>query len=391
MLAPNKTLAAQLYGEFKRVLSAQRGRVLRQLLRLLPARGLRPVAATRISRRTPRSTSTSSRCACRRRRRCCRARDAIIVATVSAIYGLGDPNEYLKMRMHLMRGEHIDQRELIRHLTELQYTRGDYELRRGTYRVRGEVIDVFPAESESEALRIELFDGEIENLAIFDPLTGEVMRKVPRYTVYPKTHYVTTRDSVLRRDRHDQGRAQGAPRLSLQGEQARRGAAPAAAHAVRHRDDGRDRLLPGHRELFAPSDRTPARRAAADVVRLPAARRAARRRRIARDDSAARRDVQGRSLAQGDAGRVRFPPAVGAGQSAAQVRGVGEPRAAHDLRVGDAGSVRDRQIDRQHHRARRASDRACRSRGRSAPGAHAGRRSSFARSTSASRSAIACW
>ncbi|HEY6893510.1 MAG TPA: excinuclease ABC subunit UvrB, partial [Rhodanobacteraceae bacterium] len=122
---------------------------------------------------------------------------ALIVATVSAIYGLGDPNDYLKMRMHLMRGEHTDQRKLIRHLTELQYTRGDYELRRGTYRVRGEVIDVFPAESEAEALRIELFDGDIENLAIFDPLTGEVMRKVPRFTVYPKTHYATTRDSVL--------------------------------------------------------------------------------------------------------------------------------------------------------------------------------------------------
>ena len=123
--------------------------------------------------------------------------DALIVATVSAIYGLGDPDDYLKMRMHLMRGEHTDQRKLIRHLTELQYTRGDYELRRGTYRVRGEVIDVFPAESEAEALRIELFDGDIENLAIFDPLTGEVMRKVPRFTVYPKTHYATTRDSVL--------------------------------------------------------------------------------------------------------------------------------------------------------------------------------------------------
>ena len=90
-------------------------------------------------------------------------RDSLIVATVSAIYGLGDPDQYLKMRMHLMRGEHTDQRELIRHLTELQYTRGDYELKRGSYRVRGDVIDVFPAESEVEALRIELFDGDIEN------------------------------------------------------------------------------------------------------------------------------------------------------------------------------------------------------------------------------------
>ena len=123
--------------------------------------------------------------------------DALIVATVSAIYGLGDPEDYLKMRLHLMRGEHTDQRSLIRHLTELQYTRGDMELRRGTYRVRGETIDVFPAESEVEALRIELFDGDIETLSLFDPLTGHVLRKVPRYTVYPKTHYATTRERVL--------------------------------------------------------------------------------------------------------------------------------------------------------------------------------------------------
>src|SRR5690606_21442646 len=123
--------------------------------------------------------------------------DALIVATVSAIYGLGKPEDYLQMRLILARGEHTDQRKLIRHLTELQYTRNDMELRRGSYRVRGELIDVFPAESESEALRIELFDGDVENLSIFDPLTGEVLRKVPRYTVYPKTHYATTRAATL--------------------------------------------------------------------------------------------------------------------------------------------------------------------------------------------------
>ncbi|HTA65817.1 MAG TPA: excinuclease ABC subunit UvrB, partial [Xanthomonadaceae bacterium] len=123
--------------------------------------------------------------------------DALIVATVSAIYGLGDPEDYLSMRLILARGERVDQRELIRHLTELQYERGDYELHRGSFRVRGDVIDVFPAENETDALRIELFDGEIENLAIFDPLTGVVLRKVPRYVVYPGTHYVTTRRTVL--------------------------------------------------------------------------------------------------------------------------------------------------------------------------------------------------
>jgi excinuclease ABC subunit B len=124
-------------------------------------------------------------------------RDSIIVATVSAIYGLGNPADYLSLRLILAKGERIDQRKLIHQLTELQYTRNEMELRRGTYRVRGESIDVFPAESETEALRIELFDGEVENMALFDPLTGEVIRKVQRYTVYPRTHYASTRESVL--------------------------------------------------------------------------------------------------------------------------------------------------------------------------------------------------
>ncbi|MEG1082553.1 MAG: excinuclease ABC subunit B, partial [Pseudomonas sp.] len=123
--------------------------------------------------------------------------DAIVVATVSAIYGLGAPEDYLSLRLILSKGERIDQRDLIKHLTQLQYTRNEYELQRGTFRVRGEVIDVFPAELDSEALRIELFDGDIEQLSMFDPLTGESLRKMQRYTIYPKTHYATTRERVL--------------------------------------------------------------------------------------------------------------------------------------------------------------------------------------------------
>lgn len=123
--------------------------------------------------------------------------DVILVATVSAIYGLGDPKSYLKMMMHLDRGDTIDQRAIIHKLTELQYTRNDVELSRGTYRVRGDVIDIHPAESDKEAIRIELFDDEIEQLSFFDPLTGEVLRRTPRLTVYPKTHYVTPRQILL--------------------------------------------------------------------------------------------------------------------------------------------------------------------------------------------------
>lgn len=123
--------------------------------------------------------------------------DAIIVATVSAIYGLGDPKSYLGMMLHIDRGDIIDQRAVLRRLAELQYTRNDVELHRGTYRVRGDVIDVFPAESEMEAVRIQLFDEEIEEISYFDPLTGEILRRVPRATIYPKSHYVTPRETLL--------------------------------------------------------------------------------------------------------------------------------------------------------------------------------------------------
>ena len=124
-------------------------------------------------------------------------RDTILVASVSAIYGLGDPESYLKMLLHMVIGDRIDQRKILRRLAELQYTRNDIELKRGTYRVRGEVIDIHPADSEREAVRIELFDSEVEQLSHFDPLTGEILKRVKRITVYPKTHYVTPREKIL--------------------------------------------------------------------------------------------------------------------------------------------------------------------------------------------------
>ncbi|TCS40001.1 excinuclease ABC subunit UvrB [Reinekea marinisedimentorum] len=124
-------------------------------------------------------------------------KDTIIVATVSAIYGLGSPESYLKMVLHLRKGDTVNQREMLRRLAELQYARNDVEFGRGNYRVRGDVIDIFPAESELEAVRVELFDEEIENLSLFDPLTGEVLQKLHRYTIYPKTHYVTPRQTIL--------------------------------------------------------------------------------------------------------------------------------------------------------------------------------------------------
>ncbi|MEO7432307.1 MAG: excinuclease ABC subunit UvrB [Dokdonella sp.] len=196
VMAPNKTLAAQLYGEFKEFFPHNAVEYFVSYYDYYQPEAYIPGSDTYIEKDASINEHIEQMRLAATKALLSRS-DALIVATVSAIYGLGDPQDYLSMRLILSRGEHTDQRELIRHLTELQYTRGDYELRRGTYRVRGEVIDVFPAESETEALRIELFDGDIENLSIFDPLTGEVIRKIPRFIVYPKTHYATTRQATL--------------------------------------------------------------------------------------------------------------------------------------------------------------------------------------------------
>jgi excinuclease ABC subunit B len=196
VLAPNKTLAAQLYGEFKEFFPRNAVEYFVSYYDYYQPEAYVPSSDTYIEKDSSvnehieqmRLSATKA---------LIERRDALIVSTVSAIYGLGDPGEYFKMVLHLVRGDRIDQRELLRRLTELQYERGEYELHRGSYRVRGETIDVFPAESEIEALRIELFDGEVENLSLFDPLTGAVLRRIPRYTVYPGSHYVTTRRTVL--------------------------------------------------------------------------------------------------------------------------------------------------------------------------------------------------
>ena len=196
VLAPNKTLAAQLYGEFRSFFPHNAVEYFVSYYDYYQPEAYVAASDTFIEKDSSinehieqmRMSATKA---------LLERRDAIIVATVSSIYGLGDPNEYFRMVLHIVRGDRLDQRELIRRLTEMQYTRNDVELRRATYRVRGDVIDVHPAESEIEALRIELFDGEIENLSLFDPLTGEVYRKLPRYTIYPKSHYVTTRRTVL--------------------------------------------------------------------------------------------------------------------------------------------------------------------------------------------------
>ena len=195
VMAHNKTLAAQLYGEFKEFFP---GNAVEYFVSYYDY--YQPEAYVAASDTFIEKDASVNEHIEQMRLSATKAllerSDAIVVATVSAIYGLGDPAAYLKMVMHLDRGDHTDQREILRRLAELQYTRNDTDFYRATYRVRGDVIDIFPADSDAEAVRIELFDDEIEQISLFDPLTGEVLNRVPRYTIYPKSHYVTTKERV---------------------------------------------------------------------------------------------------------------------------------------------------------------------------------------------------
>ena len=196
ILAPNKTLAAQLYGEMREFFPRNSVEYFVSYYDYYQPEAYVPSSDTyiekdaSINQHIEQMRLSATKALIERP-------DAIIVATVSAIYGLGDPEAYFSMVLHLDRGERIDQRAILRRLAEMQYKRNELELSQGFYRVRGDVIDIFPAESERDAVRIELFDEEIESLSYFDPLTGEVIRRVPRLTVFPKTHYVTPREKLL--------------------------------------------------------------------------------------------------------------------------------------------------------------------------------------------------
>jgi len=197
VLAHNKTLAAQLYGEFKEFFPHNAVEYFVSYYDYYQPEAYVPSSDTYIEKDSSvnehieqmRLSATKA---------LLERHDVIIVATVSAIYGLGDPQSYLSMVLHLSRGDRMDQRKILRRLTDMQYKRNELDLTQGTYRVRGDVIDIFPAESEREALRVELFDDEVDSLQLFDPLTGEIRRKVPRYTVFPSTHYVTPRERLIK-------------------------------------------------------------------------------------------------------------------------------------------------------------------------------------------------
>ncbi|MGD8590515.1 MAG: excinuclease ABC subunit UvrB [Chromatiales bacterium] len=196
IMAHNKTLAAQLYGEFKEFFPHNAVEYFVSYYDYYQPEAYVPASDTfiekdaSINEHIEQMRLSATKALLERN-------DAIIVATVSSIYGLGDPRAYLGMMLHLSRGDIMEQRTILKRLAELQYKRNEVELHRGSFRVRGEVIDVFPAESDAEAVRIELFDDEVEQLSLFDPLTGEVLRKVPRYSIFPKSHYVTPRETLL--------------------------------------------------------------------------------------------------------------------------------------------------------------------------------------------------
>jgi len=196
IMAPNKTLAAQLYGETKEFFPHNAVEYFVSYYDYYQPEAYVPASDTFIEKDASindhieqmRLSATKS---------LLERRDTILVASVSAIYGLGDPDTYHAMVLHLQRGDQVDQRYILRRLADLQYTRNDRAFERSTYRVRGDVIDVYPAESERDAIRIELFDDEVEQISFFDPLTGQLTGKSPRATIYPKSHYVTSRDRMI--------------------------------------------------------------------------------------------------------------------------------------------------------------------------------------------------
>ena len=270
MLAPNKTLAAQLYAEMREFFPKNAVEYFvsyydyYQPEAYVPTRDLFIEKDSSINEHIEQMRLSATKSLLERR-------DTVIVGTVSCIYGIGNPGDYHAMVLILRSGDRISRREILARLVAMQYTRNDAEFTRGVFRVRGETIDIFPAESAELALRLTLFDDEIESLELFDPLTGRIRQKLPRFTVYPGSHYVTPRDTVLRaietikeelRERVkryvDDGHLVEAQRLEQ--------------HPLRSGNAAGAGLLQGHRKLFAASIGCGARRAAAHIDRLSAQR-----------------------------------------------------------------------------------------------------------------------
>ena len=357
ILAPNKTLAAQLYGEFKSFFPDNAVEYFVSYYDYYQPEAYVPRTDTYIEKESSINEQID-----RMRHSATRALlerdDVVIVASVSCIYGIGSVETYSAMTFALKRGERIDQRQLIADLVALQYKRTQQDFYRGSFRVRGDTLDIFPAHYEDRAWRVNLFGDEVESIEEFDPLTGQKTDELQFIKVYSNSHYVTPRPTLIQaiagikaelKWRLDQLNAAGPPA---------RGAAAGAAHHLRPGDDGGDRKLRRHRELFALSDRPPAGRAAADAVRIRAGQCAGVLRREPRHRAADRRHVSRRLPPQGDARRIRLPPALLHGQPAAALRGMGRDAAADRRGVGDAVGMGDHAGRRRVRRAGDPPDRA---------------------------------
>jgi len=369
VLAHNKTLAAQLYGEFREFFPHNAVEYFVSYYDYYQPEAYVPSSDTYIEKDASvnehieqmRLSATKA---------LLERSDSIIVATVSSIYGLGDPQAYLAMVAAPEARDRLEQRQLLRRLADMQYTRNELDLTQGTYRVRGDVIDIFPAESEREAVRVELFDDTIDSITLFDPLTGAIARKVPRFTVYPGTHYVTPRERVVGavdqiredlrvrlKELRDAGRLLEAQRLE---QRTRFDMEMMKEVGYCAGIENYSRYLSGR----APGSPRRACSTTCRATRCCSSMRATRPSRSSGPCTAG-------PLPQGGAGRVRFPAALGARQPAAEVRGVGAARAADDFHVGDARRLRGQAL-LAGGRATGASHRSGRSGSRSAPRRHAG-------------------
>ena len=266
-MAPNKTLAAQLYNEFKSLFPENAVRYFVSYYDYYQPEAYVPSTDTFIEKDASindeidklRHSATKA---------LLERNDVLIVASVSCIYGLGEPEVYFEMVLFVEEGQRIDRDKVLRKLVDIAYQRNDYDFHRGTFRVRGDTIEVFPAYEESRAVRIEFFGDEIEALYEIDPLRGKVIRKLSTVCVYPASHYVTTSDRMEVAVKNIREELTRAPRAVSLREQIARSPAPRTAHHVRPRTARRNGLLPGHRKLLAPFDWTHAGTGAADAAGL---------------------------------------------------------------------------------------------------------------------------
>ena len=373
ILAPNKTLAAQLYGEFKKFFPDNAVEYFVSYYDYYQPEAYVPRTDTYIEKESSineqidRMRHSATRSLLERD-------DVVIVASVSCIYGIGSVETYTAMTFQMQVGDRLDQRALLADLVAQQYKRQDINFVRGSFRVRGDTIEIFPAHLEDSAWRITMFGDEIETITEFDPLTGQKTGDLKSVKIYANSHYVTPRPTLNQAIKSIKEELVHPPGRAGEGRPPARGAAAGAAHALRPGDAGGHRLLRRHRELFALSDRPPAGRAAADAVRIHPRQCADLHRRKPRHRAADRRHVSRRLPPQGDAGRIRLPPAVLHGQPAAAFRGVGRHAPAVGRGVGDAEQMGDGRGRRRVCRAGDPPDRADRPAGRGAPGQGAGRR-----------------